>query len=337
MTHPLRGAAGALAILAAAATLAAQTTVIKLGTMAPDRSLWHQAIQQMGSEWRKATGGRVSLTVFAGTMGDEPTMVRKMRLNQLQAGSVTAVGLATIDEAFNVFGIPLFFESDAELTHVIDRLTPVLKARLEDKGFVLLGWGHAGWVRIFSKRPIETLDDLKRAKIYLTAGNEPTRQWYIRNGFNPVALAPTDMLTSLQTGMIDTIPATPLAALAFQWYQQTPYMLDIELGPLVGATILTTRAWEQIAEGDRAALLAQAARLDQRLRTEVPKQDDQSIAEMEKRGLKVIRVAGTPKEATFREKALEYARTMRGGIVPEDIFDLAVKERDAFRAAKGKS
>lgn len=337
MTRSLRGTAATLVVLAAGATLFAQTTVIKLGTMAPDRSLWHQAIQQMGSEWRKATGGRVSLTVFAGTMGDEPTIVRKMRLNQLQAASVTAVGLATIDEAFNVFGIPFFFESDTELTHVIDKLTPMLKARLEDKGFVLLGWGHAGWVRIFSKRPIETLDDLKRAKIYLTAGNETTRQWYLRNGFSPVALAPTDMLTSLQTGMIDTIPATPLAALAFQWYQQTPYMLDIELGPLVGATIVTTRAWEQIPEGDRTALLAQAARLDQRLRTEVPKQDEQAIAEMAKRGLKVIRVAGTPKEATFREKALEYARTMRGGIVPEDVFDLAAKERDAYRAAKGKS
>lgn len=337
MTRSLRGAAAVAAALAAGATLLAQTTVIKLATMAPDRSLWHQAIQQMGSEWRKATGGRIAVTVFAGTMGDEPTMVRKMRLNQLQAASVTAVGLSTIDEAFNVFGIPFFFENDAELAHVIDKLTPLLEARLEEKGFVLLGWGHAGWVRIFSKRPIETLDDLKRAKLYLTAGDEMTRHWYIRNGFSPVALAPSDMLTSLQTGMIDTIPATPLAALAFQWYQQTPYMLDLELGPLVGATIVTTRAWEQIAEGDRAAILAQAARLDQRLRTEVPKQDDQSIAEMEKRGLKVIRVTGTPREATFRDKALEYARAMRGGIVPEDVFDLAVKERDAHRAAKGKS
>ena len=106
--------------LALGASLAAQSTVIKLGTMAPDRSLWHQAIQQMGSDWRKATAGRVSLTVFAGTMGDEPTIVRKMRLNQLQAASLTAVGLLAIDQAFNVFSIPLFYESYEELLHVID-------------------------------------------------------------------------------------------------------------------------------------------------------------------------------------------------------------------------
>jgi TRAP-type C4-dicarboxylate transport system substrate-binding protein len=321
--------------LALGVTVAAQTT-IKLGTMAPDRSLWHQAIQQMGSDWRKATQGRVSLTVFAGTMGDEPTIVRKMRLNQLQAASLTAVGLLAIDQAFNVFSIPLFYEDYDELLHVIDRLTPTIRSRLESRGFVLLGWGNAGWVQVFSKQPIETVDDLRKAKIYMTAGDEVTRQWYIKNGFSPVALAPTDMLTSLQTGMIDTIPSTPLAALAFQWYQQTPYMLDVKLGPLAAATVMSNRAWSQISEADRALLLQHATQLDKRLRTDVPRQDAQSIVEMEKRGLKVVRVAGTPKGATFQAKAREYAQAMRGVLVPEDVFDLAVRERDAFRAQRGK-
>jgi TRAP-type C4-dicarboxylate transport system substrate-binding protein len=325
------------AMLAFGVSLAAQAISIKLSTMAPDRSLWHQAIQQMGSDWRKATQGRISLTVFAGTMGDEPTIVRKMRLNQLQAASLTVLGLTAIDPGFNVFSIPLFYESYEELQYVIDQLTPALKTRLEAKGFVLLGWGNAGWVHIFSKHAIETLDDLKHAKIYLTAGDEITRQWYLKNGFSPVALAPTDMLTSLQTGMIDTIPSTPLAALAFQWYRQTPYMLDVKLGPLAGATVITSRAWGQISAADQALLLQHAARLDQRLRVDVPKQDDQSIGEMEKRGLKVVRVSGTPNGATFLSKAREYAQAMRGALVPEDVFDLAVKERDAFRARRPKS
>lgn len=321
---------------ALAVTLSAQTTTLKLATLAPDRSLWHQAIQQMGSDWRKATAGRVSMTVFAGTMGDEPTIVRKMRLNQLQAASLTAVGLLAVDQAFNVFSIPLFYESYDELLHVMDKLTPAIKARVEAKGFVLVGWGNAGWVHVFSKKRIETLDDLRRAKIYMTAGDEVTRQWYLKNGFSPVALAPTDMLTSLQTGMIDAIPSTPLAALAFQWYQQTPFMLDLKLGPLAGATIATSRAWNAIGEADRALLLEHADKLDKRLRAEVPKQDDQSVAEMEKRGLTVVRVAGTPKGATFLNEAREYAQAMRGALVPEEIFDMAVRERDAFRAQRGR-
>lgn len=323
--------------VALGANLPAQNTVLKLATLAPDRSLWHQAIQQMGSDWRKATSGRVSMVVFAGTMGDEPTIVRKMRLNQLQAASLTAVGLQAVDPAFGVFGIPLFYDSYDELMHVADQLTPAIKARIEAKGFVLVGWGNAGWVHVFSKKRIETLDDLRHAKIYTTAGEETTRQWYLKNGFSAVALATTDMMTSLQTGMIDAIPSTPLAALSFQWYQQTPFMLDVKLGPLVGATIVTARAWNAIGEDDRKLLLQQSDKLDQRLRREVPLQDEQSIAEMEKRGLTVVRVAGTAKGATFQDQAREYAQAMRSALVPEDIFDMAVRERDGYRAQHDKT
>jgi TRAP-type C4-dicarboxylate transport system substrate-binding protein len=325
-----------LLTLVVAALAPAQTTTLKLATLAPDRSLWHQAIQQMASDWRKATSGRVSLTVFAGTMGDEPTIVRKMRLNQLQAASLTSTGLIAVDQAFSVFGIPLFYDSYEELMHVVDRLTPTLAARIEAKGFVLVGWGNAGWVHVFSKARIESLEDLRRAKLFTTVGEEVMRQWYLKNGFSPVALAPTDMLTSLETGMIDAIPSTPLAALAFQWYQQTPFMLDIKLGPLVGATIITARAWNGIGEADRKVLREHAGRLDQRLRLEVPKQDAESIAEMEKRGLTVVRVAGTDKGATFQEQARQYAQAMRSELVPDDIFDLAVRERDAYRAQRDR-
>jgi TRAP-type C4-dicarboxylate transport system substrate-binding protein len=330
--HPVRLA---LAV-AIGAALPAQATSLKLATLAPDRSLWHQAIQQMGSDWRKATSGRVSLTVFAGTMGDEPTIVRKLRLAQLQAASLTAVGLVAVDQAFDVFSIPLFYESYDELMHVVDALTPAIRARVEAKGFVLLGWVNGGWVHVFSKRRIEKLDDLRRAKIYMTAGNEIMRQWYLKNGFSPVALAPTDMLTSLQTGMIDAIPATPLSALAFQWYRETPFMLDVKLGPLIGATVVTARAWNSIGEADRKVLLEHVGRLDQRLRIDVPKQDDQSIAEMEKRGLSIVRIGGTEKGAAFLDGAREYARAMRGALVPEEIFDLAMRERDSYRAQRAK-
>ncbi|MFY9344816.1 MAG: TRAP transporter substrate-binding protein DctP [Planctomycetota bacterium] len=321
--------------LALAAAAPAQTT-LKFATLAPDRSLWHQAIQQMGSDWRKATEGRVGMTVFAGTMGDEPTIVRKLRLNQLQSASLTTFGLASIDPAFVVFAIPLLYESYDELMHVVDKLTPAIEARVAAKGFVMLGWASAGWVQVFSKQRIETLDELRRARVCMTAGDEVLRQWYLKNGFRPVALAPTDTLMSLQTGMIDAIPSTPLAALAFQWYQQTPFMLDVKLGPLIGATIVTARAWEGIGEADRKALVEQAKKLDQRLRVEVPKQDEQSVAEMEKRGLTVVRVAGTDKGATFQVEAQKYAQAMRTERVPDEIFDLVMQERDAYRAQRAR-
>jgi TRAP-type C4-dicarboxylate transport system substrate-binding protein len=113
-------------------------------------------------------------------------------------------------------------------------------------------------------------------------------------------------------------------------------MLDVKLGPLIGATVVTARAWNSIGEADRKVLLEHAGRLDQRLRIDVPKQDDQSIAEMEKRGLSIVRIGGTEKGAAFLDGAREYARAMRGALVPEEIFDLAMRERDSYRAQRAK-
>jgi TRAP-type C4-dicarboxylate transport system substrate-binding protein len=282
----------------------------------------------MAAEWNQATGGRVALTIFGGgSQGDEPTVLRKMRLDALQAASLTVVGLGTIDSAFNVFDVPFFFESYDELNEVTEKLTPEIGKRLEAKGFVLLNWGHGGWTQLFTKKPIATVADLKKAKLYTSAGNDRMVQWFKANGFEPRAMAMTDIMTGLTTGMVEAVPTTPLAALLFQWYRQTPNMLDIGLAPVVGATIVTRKAWNGIPEADRPKLRAAAAAVQTRLQQDVPKQDAAAVAEMTKRGL-VVTQASAPE---WRREIDQLARTMRGEMVPPDVFDLAVKARDNYR------
>jgi TRAP-type C4-dicarboxylate transport system substrate-binding protein len=308
--------------------LPAQTVPIKLASVLPDGSVWDKTLRQMAVEWRQATGDRVSVTIFGGgTQGDEPTMLRKVRLDALQATAVTVVGLASLDPAFNVFSVPFLFESYAELNAVLERLTPTLRKRLEAKGFVLLHWGHGGWLQLFSKRPVRTVADLKAVKLWTSAGDDRMTQWYKANGFQPRALAMTDILTGLTTGMIDGLPAPPLGALAFQWNRQAPYMLDIGLAPIVGGTLIARRTWSRIAEADRARMMEIALSADRRLQAEVPNQDRFAVALMTKQGLTVTKAEGPEWQA--EAKAL--ATTMRGQMVPAEIFDLALKERDAFR------
>jgi TRAP-type C4-dicarboxylate transport system substrate-binding protein len=282
----------------------------------------------MAADWNQATGGRVSLTVFGGgSQGDEPTVLRKMRLDALQAASLTVVGLGSIDSSFNVFDIPFFFESYDELNEVTDKLTPEISKRVAAKGFVLLNWGHGGWTQLFTKKPITTVADLKKAKLYTSAGNDRMVQWFKANGFEPRAMAMTDIMTGLTTGMVEAVPTTPLAALLFQWYRQTPNMLDIGLAPVVGATVITRKAWNALPEADRPKLLAAAAAVQKRLQDDVPKQDAAAVAEMTKRGLTVTQ-ASAPE---WRREIEGLAKTMRGEMVPADVFDLALKARDAYR------
>jgi TRAP-type C4-dicarboxylate transport system substrate-binding protein len=214
-----------LAVVSAFLTLtlsgspSAQSRSIKLATVVPAGSIWDTTLKQMGTEWEKATDGRVALTVFSGgSQGDEATVLRKMRLDALQAASLTVVGLGSIDWSFNVFSIPFFFESYEELNYVVERLTPTLKKRLESKNFVMLNWGHGGWLQLLTKQPVQTLADLRKLKLYTSAGDDRMTQWYKAHGFQPRAMAMTDILPGLTTGMIEALPTTPLAAMAFQWW-----------------------------------------------------------------------------------------------------------------------
>ena len=319
-----------LALVLGPAVLSAQRANLRLGTILPANSIWDRSLKEMAAAWQEGTDGRVRLQV-RGTAGDEATIIRRMRMNNPQVAALTLPGLAAIDEAFGVFGIPFFFASDAEAAHVIEALTPRLREVLADRGLELLNWGHGGWAHIFSARAITSLDDLKGARLFTSSGDDGMVQWFKENGFNPVPLALTDVLMGLNTGLIDAYPSPPYGALVFQWYRQTSHMLDIPLNPVFGATVMTQGAWNGISEEDREVLLKAAAEMQDYLFEAAPQQDREAVAEMQKRGLTVTEVP--PMLAGFLRAEVErLTATWRGGRVPGDIYDAAIEARNAFRA-----
>jgi TRAP-type transport system periplasmic protein len=340
MLRPTRLIALAAVVLAAAPLAAAPPLTVKLATQAPANTTWHKALTDMGEAWNQGTAGRVRLIVYpGGSQGDEATTIRLMRpgIDTLQAALLTVNGLAEIDDAFNVFGMPFFFESDDEELAVQQKLTPVLEQRLEAKGFHLLNWGTGGWVQVFSKRPLRTLDDVKAAKLYTSKGDDRMVQWYTSNGFHPVALLPADIPAQLKltTGLIDTAPSTPYLALTLQIFRDARYMLELHIAPLVGATVISLDAWHRISPADQATMTAAAEAMEARIRVDAPKQDAESVAAMKARGLQVIALDAKA-AAAFRAAAGQLSTTMRGGMVPADIYDMAVQARDAFRKSKGR-
>lgn len=329
-----------LAVAAAVAVPASLVAAInvKLATQAPVNSSWHKALLDMGALWEAKTGGRVKLTVYpGGTQGSEDATIRMMRpgVDQLQANLLMLPGLSTIDDAFNVLSIPFFFETDAEGQYVLDKLTPVFEKRLDAKGFKLLAWGSAGWVQLFSKKPLATLPDIKAAKLFTSQGDDRMVQWYKSNGFRPVALAAGDIPAQLKlgNGMIDAAPSPPYPTLLLQIFRDAKFMLDVRVAPLYGAVVMTNEAWGKVEAPDRAAVTAAATALETRLLDEAPKLDADSVATMKSRGLTVTALDAKA-ASTFRAEAETFARTMRGNMVPADVYDAAIRERDTFRKTK---
>jgi TRAP-type C4-dicarboxylate transport system substrate-binding protein len=328
-------AAALVAFMAASASpaLAQEPVLVKMGTVAPDGSSWHQIFKEMGEKWRRAPGGGVTLRIYPGSvLGDEPDMVRKMRIGQIQAAALTAAGLAEIDAAVGALQIPLMFRSYDELDHVREKMRPALEKRLADKGFVVLNWGDAGWVMFFAKEPIALPDDLKRMKLFVWATDAHAVEIWKAGGFHPVPLASTDILPSLQTGLINAFDVPPLAALSNQWFGLAPHMLDLKWAPLVGATVITKKSWEGVPAPAREEILKAAAEAGERLKGEIRAADGKAIEAMKKRGLTVH--PATPEiEAEWTRAAEAVWPKIRGTIVPPDMFDEVRRLRDEYRAS----
>ena len=308
---------------------------LRLGTLAPRGSSYFKHLQAMGEKWRQAPGGGVLLTIYPdGTMGTEADMVRRMRLGQLQAGMLTAIGLAEIEPAVTgLQNLPMMFRALEEVDYIGEKLQPMLEKRLEEKGFIVLFWTDTGWVRFFSKQPVIRLDDLKKTKLFVWAGSAAAVDTYLSVGFNPVPLETVDILPGLQTGLINAVPLPPSIALAAQVDGAAPHMLDLAWAPLVGAAVITKKTWDTIPLEGRKALRKAATETGKLSKADGRRESVESVEAMRKRGLQVHPV--TPElEAEWRREGEAVYPKIRGVVVPTEIFDQVVNQLKAYRAAR---
>ncbi len=321
----------ALAMLFAAGFPASARTV-KLGTLAPEGSVWHRIIRDMAEAWAEASGGEVNVIIYPGGIaGDEPDMVRKMRIGQLHAAALTGEGLSHIAPEINALRLPMMFRSDEELGYVRERVGPRLEAILEARGFKVLTWGDAGGVHFFAKSPVVYPDDLRRLKLFTWAGDTATLEAWKDAGFRPVPLAATDIYTALQSGLINAIPTTPIVALSNQWFGLATHMTDLKWAPLVGAIVISTRTWRAIPEDVRRRLLRAAGAAGARLQQAIPGLGDEAVAVMKQHGL-VVHPVPPDAIADWERRARASYRNIVGPVVPPEIVAEVERLRDEYRS-----
>ncbi|MDE0163862.1 MAG: TRAP transporter substrate-binding protein DctP [Bryobacterales bacterium] len=315
-------------------TLFGQSVLIKLGTGAPKGSSWHDALNQMKQDWARISNGAIRVNIYAGGVaGDDTELVRKIQRRGLDAIGISGLGLSRIEPGVNCLNIPMMVESYEEFDHIREKMTPLIEKRIESKGFRILNWTDIGWVHFFTKTPAKTLDDIRQLKLWISTGDPHTEKLYKQLGFRVVPLPVTDVLTSLQTGLIEAFQAPPLFAMLERSFEAVNNMIDMRWAPLVGATIISDRAWQRIPEDIRPQMLTAARKAGDQMRDEIRSLDRDAIVQMKQRGLNVIE----PDAATmadWRRQAEDAYPTLRGTMVPEDLFDEVKRHRDAYRASK---
>ena len=262
---------------------------LKIATLAPDGTTWMNVMKELAKDIASKTGGEVKLHFYSGgVMGDEGDVIRKMRFGQLHGGGFTGRGLGEIVPEERVIELPFLFTSYNEVDCVQQKLHSRLSRDFEKKGFILLGWAETGFVYVFSNKPIKKAADLKGIKMWMWEGDPLAKELFKANGIVPVPLDLPNVLTSMQTGLIDAVYSTPYAMVALQWHTRVKYMLNTKLTFASGAILISKKEFEKLSSADKQKLKDAAATYTKKLNRLTRKENDQAISVLKKKGIQLI-------------------------------------------------
>lgn len=307
---------------------------LKVATIAPDGSHWMREMRAAAAEIKERTGGNVEIKFYpGGVMGNDAQVLRKIRIGQLHGGAFTAGGLSERYSALNLYGVPLLFRSLDEVDYVRKHLDPVLTEGLDKAGFVSFGFIEGGFAQLMANHPVRSIDDLRRRKVWVPEGDPISFFAMEELGLSPVVLPVTDVLTGLQTGLLDIVAASPVAALVLQWHTKVSYMTDVPVSYSMGLFALDKRVWSRLSEADREVvdevITRTVARLD-----EAAREDNRRARDvLERSGVTIVNVDERNVENLRAEIEAIFPRIRARSDVDAALFDRLLELLEEYRAS----
>jgi TRAP-type C4-dicarboxylate transport system substrate-binding protein len=226
--------------------------VLKIATVTPEGSAWMEAMRAGAKEIKGRTDGRVEIKYYGGgVMGNDDKVLGKIRIGNLHGGAFTPSALQSIYPDVSLYGLPLVFDSEEEAAYVRDRLDQTLRDGLEENGFVSFGFAATGFAVLMSNEPVEGLADLKGKRVWVPEGDPISYATMEALSVSPVTLPMTDVLTGLQTGLLDMVTMSPIGALVLQWHTKVSYVTDLPLVYTMGFMAVSKRAFDKLSPGDQ--------------------------------------------------------------------------------------
>lgn len=262
--------------------------VVNVASVAPENTPYGDALNRMAGEWNRITNGEVQLRIYHnGTQGQEEDMYRKLKMNDIQGAVFTSFGLNLITPEILTLSCPFLIRNEAELEYVLANIRPDLIARIEEKGFHCMAWAAVGWIKIFSRYPVFVPDDLKRQKMASEPSETRLIQAFRTMGYQIVPLSLNELVTGLNSGMIDAAYNSPISAAGFQLFGIAKNMATINIAPFLGAIVLNQQAWRRIPAQYREQLERVNRQIEQRLASSVLQLEEETMQAMIRYGLVV--------------------------------------------------
>lgn len=324
-------AAGIACLLATQAILA-QT--LKLSTVVPEGSDWMVKMREGAAKIDERTAGRVEIKLYGGgVQGRNALQVqRKMRTGQLHGGAFTVGELAVFQKDAGLYGLPLIFNDVDEVRHVREKLDAELRSRLEEAGYVTFGFAGGGFAYLMSNQPLSSLDDFSGRKVWTPEGDEISFAAFKSLGIAPVMMPVTDVLTGLQTDLIDSVIVPPIAAIVFQWHTRLKHITDLPIAYIYAALLIDGNAFARLGEADRAVVREELEAIYENFDQQGAAENQEALQGLMESGLKMVE-PDAGQVPVWREKVVaSHARQARAGAFDPALFDRMRALLEDYRA-----
>lgn len=321
----------------ATATSFGQKYQIKFASLAPDGSTWMNVMREFDQAIREQTNGELGFKIYpGGVAGDEKDVLRKIRLGQLHSAGFTGVGLGEIYSEVRIFDSPFLFRNYEEVDFIQQKFFDKFAQGFEKNGFVLLGWADVGFVYVYTNSPVKTLDDMRAVKMWMWEGDPVAEATFKAFGIKPIPLSVIDVMTALQTGMVNSVYISPLAIIALQWFTKVKYMMAVPLADAAGAVLISKAMFDKIPPTYQEMLLSNAKKYFQRLMTLSRADNARSIETLKQNGIQIIAAPPADQLRSFYETGKEARRMMVGKLYPLELVEEVEQALAEFRTLELK-
>jgi TRAP-type C4-dicarboxylate transport system substrate-binding protein len=311
----------------------ATAKTLKIATLMPEGSGFVTEMRQAGKNIDSRTEGRVRLKFYpGGVMGNDKTVMRKMRIGQIHGAALPSGPLASVFPDIEIYSLPLFFRDYGEVEHVREHIDKKLKAGLTDAGFTTLAISDGGFAYLFSRSAIQSVEDLPKSKIWIPEDDIMSQTALELAGASPIPLPTADVYTALQTGLIDTVAAPPMGAIAFQWHTKVRTMTNVPLMYLIGIFTIDSKAFNKLRQEDQEVLREEIVDASRRLDRATRQGDVDALAALKNQGIDVVMVSSTDELERWHEISIRAMdRLRKSNRYSNDLLDEMIQLVDAYR------
>lgn len=286
---------GLLAILLLGLPLTSIAAVtLKIATISPDGATWMVKMREGAEEIKKRTNGQVHFKFYpGGVMGNDASVLRKIRIRQLQGGALTSGAMGSIAPDTQLYQLPFMFNSQAEVDYIRGQLDQRLINNLESKGFVTFGFAGGGFAYFMSNNPVSSVADLQKQKVWLPVGDKASKLVFDKADISPIPLPVSDVMTSLQTGLIDTVAVSPVVAISLQWHTKIKYVMQTPASYIYALLAIDKKAFQRIKPGNQAIVREIMNKVFKEIDTQNRMKNKNAVDAMKQQGIQFVNIADT--------------------------------------------